>query len=52
MISDEMQEKITTAIIDAARTPDGGDIGDGKIFISSVVDAVRVRTGESGEGAI
>ena len=52
VISDEMQEKITKAIIDAARKPDGCDIGDGKIFISSVVDAVRVRTGESGEGAI
>jgi nitrogen regulatory protein PII len=33
-------------VIAAART---GQIGDGKIFISNVEDAVRVRTGESGE---
>jgi len=39
-------ERIVKAIQGAART---GQIGDGKIFISSVEDAIRVRTGESGE---
>ena len=40
------------AIIDAARSPDEGEIGDGKIFVSPVSDLVRVRTGERGESAI
>jgi len=39
-------ERIVKAIITSART---GQIGDGKIFISNVEDAIRVRTGESGE---
>jgi len=36
-------------IMKSART---GKIGDGKIFISPIEDVVRIRTGESGEGAI
>ncbi len=43
---DEDVERIVKAIVSAART---GQIGDGKIFISEVDDAIRVRTGESGE---
>jgi nitrogen regulatory protein P-II 1 len=43
---DEDVERMVKAVIAAART---GQIGDGKIFISDVEDAVRVRTGESGE---
>jgi nitrogen regulatory protein P-II 1 len=39
-------ERVVKAIIASART---GQIGDGKIFISNVEDAIRVRTGESGE---
>jgi nitrogen regulatory protein P-II 1 len=35
--------------VNAART---GRIGDGKIFISSVEDAIRIRTGEKGDAAI
>jgi len=42
---DEDVERIVKAIIASART---GQIGDGKIFISNVEDAIRVRTGESG----
>ena len=42
-------EKIKNAVIEAART---GEIGDGKIFISSVEDAVKIRTGESGEDIV
>jgi len=52
VISDDMQEKVINAIISAARTPGGGEIGDGKIFISNVSDAVRVRTEEQGAAAI
>jgi nitrogen regulatory protein P-II 1 len=43
---DEEVERVVKAIIASART---GQIGDGKIFISDVEDAIRVRTGESGE---
>lgn len=41
--------KVTQLILAAART---GEIGDGKIFISEVSDCVRIRTGETGEGAV
>lgn len=37
------------AIVQAART---GQVGDGKIFVSDLADVVRIRTGETGEGAI
>jgi nitrogen regulatory protein P-II 1 len=40
---------ILDAIEKAAKT---GKIGDGKIFVTDVVEAVRIRTGERGEGAI
>lgn len=43
---DSDAERVVDAIVNAART---GNIGDGKIFITSVEDAVRVRTGERGE---
>ena len=46
VVKDEDVERVVKGIIAAART---GQIGDGKIFISNVEDAIRVRTGESGE---
>ncbi len=46
VVKDEDVERVVKAIIASART---GQIGDGKIFISNVDDAIRVRTGESGE---
>jgi nitrogen regulatory protein P-II 1 len=46
VVKDEEVERVVKAIISSART---GQIGDGKIFISNVEDAIRVRTGESGE---
>jgi nitrogen regulatory protein P-II 1 len=46
VVKDEDVERVVKAIIASART---GHIGDGKIFISNVEDAIRVRTGESGE---
>ncbi len=42
-------EKVVQAICKAART---GNIGDGKIFVIPVADAIRVRTGERGEAAV
>jgi nitrogen regulatory protein P-II 1 len=49
VISDELVEKAIEAIRRAAQT---GRIGDGKIFVSNIEEAIRIRTGESGLDAI
>ncbi|NIX77420.1 P-II family nitrogen regulator [Microvirga terricola] len=49
VLSDEMVESAIDAIRKAAQT---GRIGDGKIFVSTVEEAVRIRTGETGSDAI
>ncbi len=49
VVADRLAEKVVETIVKAART---GQVGDGKIFITDVEDAVRVRTGESGEDAL
>lgn len=49
VVSDDKKDSVVEAIIAATRS---GDIGDGKIFISQVDDAIRVRTGETGDTAI
>ncbi|MBC7327063.1 P-II family nitrogen regulator [bacterium] len=46
---DEDVQKIVQAIVESAAT---GAIGDGKIFILPVEEAIRIRTGEKGEAAI
>ena len=46
VVSDSRLEEVVEAIVKAAST---GRIGDGKIFISSVDEAVRIRTGEKGD---
>jgi nitrogen regulatory protein P-II 1 len=46
---DSMVENIVAAILKTAKT---GEVGDGKIFVSTVDDVIRVRTEESGEDAI
>jgi nitrogen regulatory protein P-II 1 len=46
---DGIVERAVEAIVNSART---GRIGDGKIFISSVEEVIRIRTGERGEDAI
>ena len=46
---DDVVERAVEAIIGAART---GRIGDGKIFVTNVEEAIRIRTGERGEDAI
>jgi nitrogen regulatory protein P-II 1 len=46
-------EDLVATVVDAVqRTARTGKIGDGKIFVSDVLDAVRIRTGEHGEDAI
>jgi nitrogen regulatory protein P-II 1 len=49
VVNDAEADRVVDLILGAART---GNIGDGKIFISPVVDAIRVRTGERGEVAV
>jgi nitrogen regulatory protein P-II 1 len=49
VVSDEKLQLVLDAIIRSAQT---GQVGDGKIFISNMENAVRIRTGESGEAAI
>ena len=49
VIPDELVEQVIEVIQKVAKT---GQVGDGKIFILPVEDAVRIRTGESGDGAL
>ncbi|MBP1805530.1 P-II family nitrogen regulator [Rubellimicrobium aerolatum] len=49
VLPDEQAEAAVQAIIGAARTD---KIGDGKIFVSSIEQAIRIRTGESGDDAL
>ena len=48
-VSDEMAEQTIEAISASAQT---GNIGDGKIFVTSLEQSVRIRTGETGEAAL
>ena len=48
-VSDEMVEKVVEVIVEAANT---GRIGDGKIFVFPLDEAVRIRTGERGPNAV
>jgi nitrogen regulatory protein P-II 1 len=49
VLDDHMVEGVVAAILQAART---GQIGDGKVFISRIEGALRIRTGETGPDAI
>ena len=49
VVKESDTDKVVDIVIQAART---GDIGDGKIFVTPVADAIRVRTGERGEAAL
>ena len=48
-VSDDLAEKVVDKIIEAAKT---GKIGDGKVFVLSIEDAVRIRTGDRGDEAV
>jgi len=49
VVTDDLKDKVVQAILSAART---GHIGDGKIFISPVIEAIRIRNDERGDSAI
>ena len=48
-VTDDIAEQVIEAITNAART---GKIGDGKIFVSAIEQAIRIRTGETGSEAV
>jgi len=49
VVGDDIVDQVIEAIIDAART---GKIGDGKIFVTQLEQAIRIRTGEIGADAV
>lgn len=49
VVPDDKADEAVDMVLEAART---GEIGDGKIFVSEVEEAVRIRTGERGESAL
>jgi nitrogen regulatory protein PII len=49
VVDDSVAEKIIDAILKTAKT---GQVGDGKIFISDILDVIRIRTDESGPSAL
>jgi nitrogen regulatory protein P-II 1 len=49
VVSDEVEEAVVQAILKTART---GKFGDGKIFVVTLDDVIRIRTGERGEAAV
>ncbi|MEX0386715.1 MULTISPECIES: P-II family nitrogen regulator [Spiribacter] len=49
VVPDELVDRVVEAVVGAANT---GKIGDGKVFVSPVEEAIRIRTGDSGEQAL
>ncbi len=49
IVSDELVDNVINAVTKSAKT---GRIGDGKIFVTSLEDTIRIRTGERGEEAV
>ena len=49
IVATSRAEEVLTALVAAART---GQIGDGKIFVSEVTEAIRIRNGDRGESAL
>jgi nitrogen regulatory protein P-II 2 len=48
-VDDSVAEQVVEAIANTART---GKIGDGKIFVTELAEAIRIRTGETGAEAV
>jgi nitrogen regulatory protein P-II 2 len=48
-VSDDLAEQAIEAIVSAART---GKVGDGKIFVTSIEQTIRIRTGDAGDSAL
>ncbi len=51
-VNEDFVEPTIGAIVRAARTGEGGKVGDGKIFVLPLHDVIRIRTGERGSEAI
>jgi nitrogen regulatory protein P-II 1 len=49
VVPDGIVDKVVSVIVGAAKT---GSIGDGKVFVIPIDEAIRIRTGESGESAV
>ncbi|MBI1845920.1 MAG: P-II family nitrogen regulator [Candidatus Rokubacteria bacterium] len=49
VVPDSIVDKVVAVIVGAAKT---GSIGDGKVFVIPITEAIRIRTGESGESAV
>ncbi|MBF0274162.1 MAG: P-II family nitrogen regulator [Nitrospinae bacterium] len=49
VVDDDLCDKVVEVIVNSAQT---GRIGDGKIFITELLDAIRIRTGERGKDAV
>ena len=49
VVSDAQSDVVVETIVQTART---GNVGDGKIFVTTLTDVVRIRTGEAGESAL
>jgi nitrogen regulatory protein P-II 1 len=48
-VTESDRDKVVEALIEASKT---GNVGDGKVFVLPLTDAVRIRTGETGESAL
>ena len=49
IVKESVRDQVINAIVDSAKS---GKVGDGKVFASPIQDAVRIRTGETGETAL
>ena len=52
VVKADIKDAVVEAIVNASRSGDEGQIGDGKIFVSPVSEVIRVRTGETDEAAL
>ncbi len=48
-VADDLVEQTVEAIVESAKT---GKVGDGKIFVTNLEHVIRIRTGETGDGAL
>jgi len=52
VIQEKDKDFVIETIMNSARSDDGGQFGDGKIFVSDIEETIRIRTGEKGEKAL
>ena len=52
VIVESLKDAVVAAIIDASKSGEEGQIGDGKIFVSAITEVIRVRTGEKDSAAL